>query len=496
MLTGLLGTEFMPATDEGRFSVSIELQPGVKVEKSITLARKIDAVLENYPEVDLISTSAGSDENAGFIALFNSTGSNIINYTVGLVPLEEREKSVWEVVEELRTELAKYPEIVNYNIQTGGGMMAGGNTVGVEIYGYNIEKTTLLANELADKIKLIEGARDVQISREKSKPELQIRLDRNKMAAAGLNTAMVSMAIYNRVSGLTATRFREEGDEYNVVIRFEEEYRNSITDIESIALTSISGNTVRLGEVGSVEEFWTPPNIERKRRERLVTVSVTPYQTSLGVLAAEIQKIIDDSNVPREFLVEVGGAYEDQMEGFQDLGLLLLLSLMLVYIVMASQFESFKTPFIIMISILFAFTGVILALLITNTTLSLIAGLGAVMLIGIVVKNAIVLVDYINLTRDRGVDLDEAIVISGKSRLRPVLMTAMTTILGMLPLAMSTGEGSEIWSPMGISVIGGLIFSTIITMIIVPVMYRIFSASKGERNKVKEIRNKYTFMDI
>jgi HAE1 family hydrophobic/amphiphilic exporter-1 len=178
-----------------------------------------------------------------------------------------------------------------------------------------------------------------------------------------------------------------------------------------------------------------------------------------------------------------------------DLGMLLLLSLTLVFIVMASQFESFKMPFIIMFSIPFAFTGVILALYITGTTLSIIAALGAIMLVGIVVKNAIVLVDYINLMRDRGYELDEAITRSGKSRLRPVLMTACTTILGMLPLAMSSGEGSEIWSPMGISVIGGLIFSTIITMLIVPVVYRVF-ASRGERDKKRETRSKYVFMDI
>ena len=190
-------------------------------------------------------------------------------------------------------------------------------------------------------------------------------------------------------------------------------------------------------------------------------------------MAKEIKTSMAGMDIPGDILVEVGGAYEDQQEAFADLALLLLLSLILVYLVMASQFESFKMPFIIMISIPFAFTGVILALLITNTTLSVIAALGAIMLVGIAVKNSIVLVDFINLLRNRGYELDEAISRAGKSRLRPVLMTALTTILGMLPLAMSTGEGSEIWSPMGISVIGGLIFSTIITLIIVPVVYRV-----------------------
>ncbi len=315
-----------------------------------------------------------------------------------------------------------------------------------------------------------------------------------KMAAVGLNTAMVSTALYNRIAGLTATIYREQGEEYNVIIRFKEEYRNSITDLEQILLQTATGKTVRLGDVGQVKEYWSPPNIERQRRERIVKVSATPYKVPLGDLAANIQAEIDKMDVPNEVMIEVGGAYEDQMDSFKDLGLLLLLSLVLVYIVMASQFESLKMPLIIMMSIPFAFTGVILALLITGTNLSVIAALGAIMLVGIVVKNAIVLVDYINLMRERGMDLDQAIVESGKSRLRPVLMTALTTILGMLPLALSTGEGSEIWSPMGISVIGGLLFSTFITMIIVPVIYRIF-ATKGERNKTKEVRAQFDFMN-
>ena len=489
-----LGTEFIPEADEGRLTVEVELQSGTRLEKTVSLARKIDEVIESYPEVDIVSTSAGSDEAGGMLAIFRSTGSNIINYTIKLKDIGEREKSVWEVAEQLRNDLSVFPEITNYNITTGGGMSMAGNTVDVDIYGYNLDETTQLASELADKIKTIEGARDVEISREAAKPELRVELDREKMAAVGLNTAMVSTALYNRVAGLTATRFREEGEEYDVVVRFKEEYRNSISDIKNISLQTTTGQMVKLGEIGTIEEYWSPPNIEHKRRERIVTVSATPYKTSLGELAANIEQKISTTNVPGDVVVDVGGAYEDQQEGFRDIGLLLLLSLVLVYIVMASQFESLKMPFIIMFSIPFAFTGVILALLITNTTLSVIAALGAVMLIGIVVKNAIVLVDYINLMRDRGYDLDEAIVISGKSRLRPVLMTALTTILGMLPLALSTGEGSEIWSPMGISVIGGLIFSTLITMVIVPVVYRIFS-HRGGRNKKREIEKKFSFMN-
>jgi len=479
-------SEFMPQADQGQISAEIELQAGIRVDETVKIARKIDAFIEkNIPEKDLVSTSSGSDDNAGFTALFQNSGSNIINVTIALVKVSERERSVFEIADELRNYLATIPEIVKYNVLTGdGGMAATTNTVDVEIYGYDFNQTTAVANEVAEKLKKIDGARDIQISREKSKPELRITLDQDKMSQNGLNTSMVSNMIRNRVVGLTASQFRESGNEYDIVVRFDENFRNSITDIENIAIPTASG-LVRLGEIGKVDEFWSPPNVERKRRERLVTVSTVPYKVPLGEMANRIKAEISGMDVPSGVLMDVGGAYEDLTESFADLGILLLVSLILVYIVMASQFESFKMPLIIMASIPFAFTGVILALLITNSPLSIIAALGGVMLVGIVVKNAIVLIDFTNLMRDRDYELDEAITRAGRSRLRPVLMTTATTILGMLPLALSTGEGSEIWKPMGISVIGGLTFSTAVTLVIVPVIYRIV-VRRAESRKHKE----------
>lgn len=488
-----LGTEFMPESDEGRFSMAIELQSGTRVDETIRVARLIDAYLDQIPEVELVSTSAGSDDQGGFLAIFQSSGSHRINYTVKLADLENRTRSVWDIAELLRQHLDTYPEIATFNVSTASNMM-GSSTVDIEIFGHDLDQTTLLANELAEKVGKLEGARDIKISREKAKPELRVVLDREKMAAVGLNTAVVSTALFNRIAGMTATRYREDGNEYNVVIRLEEEYRNAISDIENLSLQGANGNMVKLKEIGEIKEFWSPPNIERKRLERVVRVSVTPYKVPLGILAQNMERVVAETDVAPGLMVDVGGAFEDLQEGFMDIALLLLLSLILVYLVMASQFESLKMPFIIMFSIPFAFSGAIFALLLTDTTLGMVAALGAVMLVGIVVKNAIVLVDFINLMRDRGYSLNEAIVLSGKSRLRPVLMTALTTILAMIPLAFSKGEGSEMWSPMGITVIGGLIFSTVITMIIVPVMYRIFAA-KGERDKKLKLRKRFTFMD-
>ncbi|MBN2274362.1 MAG: efflux RND transporter permease subunit [Bacteroidales bacterium] len=487
--------EFIPSADQGQVTAEIELQAGVRVDETAKIARVIDAYIEKeIPEKDLVSTSSGYDEEAGFSALFGNSGSNVISITMSLVTVSERERSDFEIAEQLRTYLATFPEIVKYNVITGGSDMGmGGNTVDVEIYGYDFDKTTALANEMAEKIKKVEGARDVSISREKSKPELRISLDQDKMSASGLNTATVSNMIRNRVYGLTASQFRESGNEYDIVVRFDEDFRNSISDIENIAIPTQTG-FIRLGEIGTVDEYWSPPNVERKRRERLVTVSATPYKVSIGEMSGNIKKEIAGIDIPDGISVEVGGAYEDMAESFADLFLLLVVGLVLVYLVMASQFESLKMPLIIMVSIPFAFTGVILALLITRISLSVIAALGAIMLIGIVVKNAIVLVDFINLLRDRDYELDDAIRSAGRSRLRPVLMTTITTILGMLPLALSTGEGSEIWKPMGISVIGGLLFSTAVTLIIVPVIYRIV-VRRAERRKARETEE-LEFMEV
>ena len=278
------------------------------------------------------------------------------------------------------------------------------------------------------------------------------------------------------------------------MVRLKEENRNSIDAIEDLSIPTAGGN-VKLSELVSIQEYWGPPEITRKSRQRFLKVEVTPFETSLGELAQEIEKVLPEISKPSGVSVILGGAYEDQQEPFQNMGLLLLIIVILVYVVMASQFESYAKPFIIMMAVPFAFSGVIWALFITGTSLDMIGALGCVMLVGIVVKNSIVLVDYINLMRDRGHELNEAIALSGQSRLRPVLMTALTTILGMLPMALATSDGSEMWVPMGIVVIGGLLVSTVVTLVVVPVLYGIMS-KHGERDKEAEIRSQYIFMNI
>jgi HAE1 family hydrophobic/amphiphilic exporter-1 len=486
MMAGKMGFEFMPEADQGSMTIAIELQTGMRVDETTKVARKIDKfIVDNFPEIDFFNTSAGSDDQGGMMSLFFESGSHRINYNISLVDMLKRDRDVWQIAELFRQYLATIPEIVTYDVVPNGGMGGmTGNNISIEVYGYDFETTSAIANAIADSMRLIPGATQVNVSRDPSKPQLDIIPEREVMARYGLNTYTMANAVRNRVEGPYLSRYREEGEEYNIVLRFEKDERNTLSDINNIALMNRNNNVVRLGDVAEIEETWSPPNIEHKNRQRVVMVEATPYKVPLNVLAEQIQGKINKMELPPEVYIQMGGAVEDLQDSMRDLMLLLVLSIILTYLVMASQFESMRTPFIIMFSIPFAFTGVILAHLVTGTVMSVISMVGGVMLIGIVVKNAIVLVDFINLMRGRGLALKEAIVVSGKSRLRPVLMTSLTTILGMLPLAMSKGSGSEIWSPMGIAVIGGLVFSTMVTLILVPVIYMMM-LRRSERRKKK-----------
>ncbi len=492
-----VGMDFMPQSDESRFTATVELGTGLRVEETLLTTAKLEKLLEErYPEVTVISSSTGADDEGGFSALFGNNGTNTISLTVRLKDLKDRDRSVFEIAEDFRGQLAAFPEIIDYTVSTqgtgGGGQK---NNVSIEIYGYDLNTTNRVAEDVKRVAAGVKGARDIEISRKKDKPELQINLDKEKLAQHNLTTATVAAALRNRVAGFTCSKFRELGDEYDIIVRLEEDYRNKIESLEDISLQAPDGAIIKLDELGDVREYWGPPNIERKRRERVVKVDVTPVGVSLGELAAGLKAAIDaEVDVPGDVMIVYAGAFEDQQETFGNMVVLLLLIIMLVFVVMASQFESFSKPFIIMMAIPFSFTGVVLALLMTGTTLNMIAALGAILLVGIVVKNGIVLVDYINLMRDRGIELNEAIALSGRSRLRPVLMTTATTILGMLPMALSVGEGSEMWTPMGITVIGGLTVSTVITLIIVPVLYALM-ARHGERDKQNKLRQAYTFME-
>ena len=489
-------TDFMPQNDQNYMSVYAKMQSGQRVEVTKKVALDIDSIIRaEIPEITLINLSYGSEEEASFASMMNSTGNNILNMRLRTLDLKERSRSVFEIADQVRGILKRFPDILQYTVSTSNGGSMSGYTVDIEIMGHDFNTTTNLAQKIATEARKIHGAEDIKISRDEDKSELQVVLDQDKLARHGLTTSDVGSYLRNRIYGYRNSKFKEDGEEYDIIVRLDEKYRSSITDVENILITDGKGEKVRLKELGEIKEYFSPPNIERKSKQRILKVSITPMTgVALGEIAGAAQTLIDNlEEIPQDVTMYIGGNFEDQQESFGSLTMLLLLSLMLVYIVMAAQFESFKMPFIIMLAIPFAFTGVILALLLTNTTLSIVAALGAVMLVGIVTKNGIVLIDFINLMRERGIRLYDAIAQACRSRLRPVLMTSLTTILGMVPMALSSGEGSETWRPMGIAVIGGMVFSTIITMLIVPAVYAAMDKS-GSRDKKKILSKQFKFM--
>ena len=499
VFTGRIGTDFMQEQDNGRLSVTVKLQRGTRIEETLKTARQLETrFLVLVPEIELINTSAGSNDDATIAALFSSTMNNKIQMTVRLPKKWEREKSIWEIAEILRQEMARYPEIVEYQctVASNSPGASGGNTVNVEIYGYDFDKTSQLADETRRLCMALPGARDVNISREDDRPDIKITVDKEKASRLGLSSATISTYLRNRVAGMSCGYLKDDGSEHDIIVRLQEDDRNSISDVMDLTIPTATGAKVKLSEVATVGEYWAPPTIERKSRQRIVTVKVTPYNTSLGELASAIEtEVLPQLDMPVGYSTHLAGSYEDQQETFGDMILLGLMIVLLVYITMASQFESLLMPFIIMLTIFPALTGVILALLVTGRSLDMIGALGIVLLVGIVVKNGIVLVDYINLMRERGYELNKAITMSGRSRIRPILMTAFTTILGMVPMAVSNGEGAEMWQPLGIVVIGGLTVSTFLTLFLVPVLYGAMT-KHGDRDKQEALRKKFIFMDI
>ena len=488
-LTKFIGSEFFPTSDNSRLGITLELPVGSRVEIAKDLTERIyKDWTKKYPEIDKFNYTVGQASTDNTYASMQSNGSHIISMNITLKPIKERTKSLTEVAALMREDLKKYPELDKYQVNVGGsrgGSMSGQSTINYEIYGYDLEKTDSVAQRLKRILSSVKGTADIRISRDNYQPEYQVDFDRQKLAIYGLNLTTAANALRNRINGSTASYFREDGDEYDIKVMYDPEHRQSIEDIENILLFNAQGKGVRLKEVGTVVERFNPPTIERKDRERIITVSTVVQDRPMSDIIADAQPLIDKMEVPSGVSINLSGSYEDQQDSFRDLAMLAVLIIILVYIVMASQFESFTYPGIIMTSIMFAFSGVVLILWITGTSLNVMSMIGGIMLIGIVVKNGIVLIDYITLNRERGMSITKSVLHAGKSRMRPVLMTSLTTILGMVPMAVGTGEGAEMWRPMGVAVIGGLTFSTILTLLFVPTLYTIFAFNGVRRQRRK-----------
>ena len=491
-LMKFVGTEFFPTQDNARIGVNLELPIGSRVEEAEAVMQRLDTLWRHkYPEIKVQTYTVGPASSDNTFASLSDNGSHIISMNISLLDPGDRERGIQEIADEMRKDIRReFPEFRKAQVNVGGGRgagMGGQSTVDFEIYGYDFEQTDTVAQQLRRILEGIPGTADITISRSDYQPEYQVDFDREKLALYGLNLSTAATYLRNRINGATSSQFREDGEEYDIKVMYSPEHRTQISDIENITIMTPSGAGVKVKELGTVVQRFTPPTIERKDRERQITVSAVVDGVPMDEVVTEAQLKIDEMHLPSGISIGLAGSYEDQQDSFKDLLLLGVLIIILVYIVMAAQFESLTYPGIIMTSLLFAFSGVFIILWLTGHTLNVMSMIGAIMLIGIVVKNGIVLIDYIILNRERGMSIRRAVIDAGRSRLRPVVMTTLTTILGMVPMAVGSGQGSEMWRPMGVAVIGGLTFSTILTLLFVPVLYCVFAA-RGVKNRRRKIR--------
>ena len=489
-----VGTEFFPTQDNGRIGVSLETPIGTRVEITQDALQRLDSLWrEKYPEIVVSSYTVGPASSDNTFASLSDNGSHIASMNIRLLDPGDRKRGIKEIADGMRQDIETgFPEFAKAQVNVGGGRgagMGGQSTVDFEIYGYDFNETDSVARDLKQILEGIQGTADITISRSDYQPEYQVDFDREKLALYGLNLQTAAYYLRNRINGSTASQFREDGEEYDIKVMYDKKYRTSLEDIENIIVYTPSGAGVKIKELGKVVERFTPPTIERKDRERVITVSAVVDGVPMSQVVEAAETEIDNMHLPSGISITLSGSYEDQQDSFSDLMLLGILIIILVYIVMAAQFESFTYPGIIMTSLLFAFSGVFIILFLSGHTLNVMSMIGAIMLIGIVVKNGIVLIDYISLNRERGMGIRNAVIFGGKSRLRPVIMTTLTTILGMVPMAVGSGQGAEMWRPMGTAVIGGLTFSTILTLLFVPVLYCVF-AGNGVKNMRKKIRRR------
>ena len=477
-------TEFFPKSDDGRITVQLELPAGTGQEVTRGLAHEIHAKFaEAIPEITNCSYAFGQADSDNAFASMQNNGSHVLSYNINVGSMEDRVRSTGEIATVVREILKDYPEFKKVRVTEGSqGGMGGASTVDVEIYGYDFETTDRVAREIQAKMLETGECAQVILSRDEYTPEYQVDFDREKLAVNGLNSTTASSYLTAAMNGSTQSYYREDGDEYDIRVRYAPEFRTSIEDIENILIYNNMGKGVRIKELGKVVESLTPPSIQRKNRERLITVSgMVADGVALSDVVASTEKILEEAEIPSELMVRIAGSFEKQQEMFGDLIMLLLMIIILVYIVMASQFESFMSPFVIMFSVPFAFVGVLMGLYVTGTPLGAMGMIGILILMGIVVKNGIVLIDYTILMRERGYSITEASVIAAKSRLRPILMTTLTTVLGMVPMAIGTGEGAEMWRSLGMVVAWGLSISTLVTLVIIPTIYASLASMQEHR---------------
>jgi HAE1 family hydrophobic/amphiphilic exporter-1 len=476
-----IGSDYIPEFDSGDVSVKFEMETGTSAKETERIAKRIEKImLEEIPEMQSQFTIVGQTQDGALTTVGFQEGKNIGSLVVRMGRPDERERSAWEAADAVRKRVAKeVPEVVSYSVNGGSlfssALLGNVKPIEIEITGHDFEKLNKWALKLKSDLEADNGFSNIETTIDAGKAEYEILVDKDKAAELALNSAMIMMQVRESIYGAKAGEFSENGNEHEIVVRYDSDYRNSPEDLGNIMISTLSGQVIPVREVASIEQIRGPLEITREQQQRIVKVTADLDGISLGEGAEKVQAILNEYPHQEGVSLELGGQITDQGESFGSLRLIFLAGVLLVYMVMASQFESLKDPFIIIFAIPFSVIGIVWAFLVTGLTFSVVTFIGAIMLLGIVVNNGIVLVDYTNMLRKRGYPLLDAVKEGGRSRLRPVLMTSFTTILGMVPMALSEGMGAEMWSPLGITIIGGLLVSTLITLIFIPVIYTVFN---------------------
>ncbi|HQN71901.1 MAG TPA: efflux RND transporter permease subunit [bacterium] len=475
-LVPFIGLDFIPESDEGMILVEYELPLGTKVDKTMETGQHIERIIrEEIPAKYLLRTfMRGGPDSSGFSQKVQDTNSG----TTGAMLTSQnfRKVGVKYYVNKIRARVIKeVPGIEKMDIKTSAGGMTGSNEkpVTVKFANKDFKKSAAAAERFQRELEKIEGLSDISNDADSLKPEIEVNIDRIRASQVGLKTAMIASAVRSAFYGDTASVYRKDGDEYEIMVKYKKADRTNLEQLKELQLKTMFGTTVKLKDVADVKEGLTALAVNRQNRERIVTVGARlTDNTAIGKVGVDVEKALKNAEIPTDIEIIYGGSLKDQKETTVDLVKLLLLGIILVYLVMAAQFESFVDPFVIIFSIPFAISGVLIGLLVTGHTLSVPAFLGMIILVGVVVNNAIVLIDYTKIQKENlKMSTDEALIYSGSRRLRPILMTAMTTIFGMIPLTLMRGEAHEIFNPMGVAVVFGLTFSTLVTLVLIPCMY-------------------------
>ena len=485
-LVSMVGSELFPAEDEGNFTVDIEMPFGASLEDTDALVQKVEAIVDEIPEKDDVFSNIGSTGNR-----FSLSATNSSQVSVNLKDSDERDRATKEIVEEVRKKVELIPGAkieVNESSSVSGGVGAQGSPISVVIKGDNLETLEELGLAFRDIIRNVPGTTEVKLDVEDGEPEARIIVDRNRASMYGVSVAEVANGLKASIEGVKATTLKTGEDEIDVVISLDEGTRSSIENMKQIEIFTASGKKVTVGQIADIEFDNSPTQIARANQVRAISVNSDITDRDLGSVVADIEKELEKYPLPDGYSYEFSGEQEQMAEAFSGLTLALLLSLIIVYMILASQFESLLHPFTVMLSVPFALSGGFIGLFITGKALSLPAYIGIIMLAGIVVNNAIVLIDYINQLRAKGMERNDAIIKAGKDRFRPIMMTTLTTVLGLLPMAIGLGEGSNTMAPLAVVVVGGLSLSTVLTLSFIPVVYTVFD---GGSRRFKNLKSKF-----